>query len=79
MMQFLIESSTLSIVGACFGIALGAALAAAVRAASPLPASVAMWSVVLSVLVGGGVGVLAGIYPASRAARLDPVVALRAE
>jgi putative ABC transport system permease protein len=79
MTQFLIESATLSIVGAIFGIGLGVALAAAVRAASPLPASVAMWSIVVSVIVGGGVGVIAGIYPAGRAARLDPVDALRAE
>jgi putative ABC transport system permease protein len=77
--QFLVESATLSTVGAAFGIAFGVALAKLVEAASPLPASIAPWSVVLSVTVGAGVGIIAGLYPASRAARLDPIAALRAE
>ncbi len=77
--QFLIESATLSVVGGLAGIALGAALAKLVEAASPLPASVAPWSVAVAVLVGAGVGIVAGVYPASRAARLDPIAALRAE
>ena len=77
--QFLVESATLSVVGALAGIALGAALAKLVEAASPLPASIAPWSVVVAVVVGAGVGIVAGVYPASRAARLDPIAALRAE
>ncbi len=77
--QFLIEAATLSVVGALAGIALGAALAKLVEAASPLPASIAPWSVALAVVVGAGVGIVAGVYPASRAARLDPIAALRAE
>jgi len=77
--QFLVESTTLSVVGAIFGIASGVGLAKLVAAVSPLPAAVALWSVVVAVSVGAGVGILAGVYPASRAARLDPIAALRQE
>ena len=77
--QFLIEAATLSAVGAILGVALGYGLAALVRAVTPMPASVALWSVVMSVTLGAGVGVLAGIYPARRASRLDPILAMRAE
>jgi putative ABC transport system permease protein len=79
MSQFLVESATLSVVGAAIGIGLGIGLAAVIEALTPLPAAVAPWSVVLALVVGAGVGIAAGIYPASRAARLDPIVALRTE
>jgi putative ABC transport system permease protein len=77
--QFLIESATLSMVGAAFGVLLGIALSQGVAAVSPLPATVAPWSVVLAVVIGAGVGIVAGAYPAHRASRLDPIFAMRQE
>jgi putative ABC transport system permease protein len=77
--QFLVESATLATVGAAFGVLTGFAMAAAVEAATPLPASVVPWSIALGVSLGAGVGVGAGLYPASRAARLDPISAIRHE
>jgi len=77
--QFLVEAATLSVIGAAIGAGLGVALAMLIAALTPLPASVAPWSLVLALVVGAGVGIVAGIYPASRASRLDPIAALRQE
>ncbi len=79
MAQFIVESATLSVVGAALGILAGLGLAWVVQALTPMPAAVAPWSVAVGVLLGISVGVIAGAYPASRAARLDPITALRAE
>lgn len=79
LMQFLIEASTLGVVGSAIGVALGIGLAELIAAVSPLPASVAPWSIVVGIALGAGVGVVSGVYPASRASRLDPIAALRQE
>jgi len=77
--QFLVEATALAVVGAAMGVGIGIALAALVAATTPLPAAVAPWSIVAGVILGAGVGIVAGVYPATRAARLDPITALRAE
>jgi putative ABC transport system permease protein len=77
--QVLVESATLSLLGALIGIGVGVGLAQIVQALSPLPAAIAPVWMAVSVAMGMGVGVIAGIYPAAKAARMDPVVALRAE
>ena len=77
--QFIVEAATLSATGAVMGIGFGLVLAFVVKALTPLPAAVAPWSVAVGVILGVSVGMVAGVYPASRASRLDPIVALRAE
>src|SRR5712691_9233171 len=77
--QFLAEATTLAAVGAVLGIGTGIGLSVLLNAATPLPASVSPASIVLGVVLGAGVGIVAGVYPATRAARLDPIVALRQE
>ncbi|HZI20998.1 MAG TPA: ABC transporter permease [Gemmatimonadales bacterium] len=77
--QFLAESAAIASVGAVFGILAGIGLTVLINAISPLPASVSPASIFLGAIMGTGVGVIAGVYPASRASRLDPITALRQE
>ena len=77
--QFLAEAIALSIAGGVIGVLSGWGFAELVAAVSPLPARVTWWSIVTAVTLGAGVGVIFGVYPARRAARLDPITALRAE
>ena len=79
MYQVLTESTTLSLFGGVVGTGLGFILAAIIAAVSPLPASIEPWSIVLGISMTAIVGLFFGLYPAMRAARLDPIEALRRE
>jgi len=79
MLQVLAESVTLSVAGGVVGTSLGFLLAWAISKLSPLPAAVQLWSVMLGIGITAVVGLVFGVYPAMRAARLDPIEALRKE
>jgi putative ABC transport system permease protein len=79
LLQFLIESSTLAVIGGAIGVLLGVAAAKIVSIVSPLPSDVQLWSVIGGLVVALSVGLFFGTYPASKAAKLDPVEALRSE
>jgi putative ABC transport system permease protein len=77
--QFLVEAAVLSALGGLLGLMAAAGLAALVSSATPMPAAIEPWSVFLALGVSTAVGVFFGFYPASKAAKLDPIVALRYE
>ncbi len=77
--QFLVEAVALSSLGGVLGVLGGWVLALAVSNLTPLPAKISLWSVGAALLLGAGAGILFGVYPASRASKLDPITALRAE
>jgi len=79
MLQFLVESGFMAMLGGCFGVIAGFIVAAAVTILLGFPSTVAAWSVILGLFMATGTGVAFGVYPAWRAAHLDPIVALRAE
>ncbi len=79
LLQIMAESMTLSLTGGVVGILLGFLIASLVAAVSPLPYSIETWSVVAGLIVTASSGLVFGIYPANRAAGLDPIEALRVE
>src|SRR5207245_2673890 len=76
LLQFLIESSLLSSLGGVLGLLLAAAVSWLISATTPIPMTITLSYILLSLLVSGGIGMIFGIYPAYKAARLDPIKAL---
>jgi putative ABC transport system permease protein len=79
MWQILTESTTLSTIGGIIGTVLGFGLAVGVEAFTPLPARIELWSIALGLGMTSTVGIFFGLYPAMRAASLNPIEALRRE
>ena len=79
LLQFLIESATMSLVGGVIGVIAGISVAKAITLVIAFPSVVQVWSILLSLFVATAVGLFFGVYPAHKAAQLDPIVALRAE
>ena len=79
LLQFLIESATMSLVGGLIGVIAGIGLAKIITLVIAFPSEVQFWSVFVSLFVATGVGLFFGVYPAHKASQLDPIVALRAE
>jgi putative ABC transport system permease protein len=79
LLQFLIESGTMALVGGFFGVVGGIIVAQVVTLVAGFPSTVAFWSVLLGLLMATSTGVFFGVYPARKAALLDPIVALRAD
>lgn len=79
LLQFLIESVVLSVCGGLIGLALAYGVKMLLVKFTPVPASMPLWAVIMALAVSSATGAIFGIYPAWKAARLDPIVALRAE
>jgi putative ABC transport system permease protein len=79
LMQFLTEATVLSACGGVVGLGIAYLIARLLSAFTPIPTELPVWAAVLAIMVSGGVGLIFGSYPAWKASRLDPVVALRAE
>ncbi len=79
LLQFLIESGTMALVGGFIGVLCGVTVAKLITLVIGFPTSVQLWSVLLGLFMATATGIFFGVYPASKAAKLDPVVALRAE
>jgi putative ABC transport system permease protein len=78
-LQFLVESGAMALLGGIFGVLIGFALAEIVTLALGFPSTVTVWSVAVGLVMATGTGIFFGVYPAWKAANLDPIVALRSE
>ncbi|HYK91683.1 MAG TPA: ABC transporter permease [Acidobacteriota bacterium] len=76
MLQFLIESALLSSFGGVFGLLLAYGLSMVIRSTTPIPMTITIGYILLALVTSGGIGLISGIYPAHKAAKLDPIVAL---
>lgn len=79
LLQFLIESATMAFTGGAIGVMCGVGVGKLITVVVGFPTSVPLWAIFLGLFLAGAVGIFFGVYPASKAAKLDPVVALRAE
>jgi putative ABC transport system permease protein len=79
LLQFLIESATMSLTGGVIGVILGITLAKVITLIIAFPSEVELWSILVSLFVATAVGLFFGVYPAHKASELDPIVALRSE
>ena len=79
LMQFLIESGTMALVGGAFGVIGGIIVAQVITVVAGFPSTVAFWSVLAGLFMATSTGIFFGVYPARKAAQLDPIVALRAD
>ena len=77
--QFLVEAATLTLIGGAIGLVLGGVISFVVSHATPIPAKIPLWSIVAALTASVFTGIVFGIFPAARAARMDPVEALRYE
>jgi len=76
LLQFLIESSLLTAVGGVIGLFVASIISWIVRTSTPIPMTITVGYIALALIVSGGIGMIAGIYPAWKASRLDPIVAM---